>query len=272
MIGKFYGKFIPGLSLLRKRSLPREKDGQEENMTDSSHILIVEDDDRLARLISAYLVREDFRVTVVDRGDTAPAAILDENPDLVILDLMLPGKDGLTICQEVRPHFAGFILMLTAREDDMDEVVGLEVGADDYVKKPVDPRVLLARIRAILRRKPPVDLSETPESEDAGESLPLVFGSLTIRITAFQVLLDGDAVTLTTTEFDLLLLLARNAGNILSRDFLHRELRGVDYDGLDRSVDMGVSRLRKKLGDDPKSPRRIKTVWGKGYLFVEEAW
>ena len=241
-------------------------------MIDPSHILIVEDDDRLARLISAYLTREDFRVTVVDRGDTAPAAILDQQPDLVILDLMLPGKDGLTICQEVRPHFPGRIMMLTAREDDMDQVVGLEVGADDYVKKPVDPRVLLARIRAVLRRGPSATAEAPSESEPSPETLPLIFGSLTIQTTAFQVLLDGAPVTLTTTEFDLLLLLARNAGNILSRDFLHTELRGVDYDGLDRSVDMGVSRLRKKLGDDPKSPRRIKTVWGKGYLFVEEAW
>lgn len=241
-------------------------------MTDPSHILIVEDDDRLARLISAYLIREEFRVTVVDRGDTAPSAILDQNPDLVILDLMLPGKDGLTICQEVRPHYPGLIMMLTAREDDMDQVVGLEVGADDYVKKPVDPRVLLARIRAILRRRSPALAEAPPETEAAPETLPLVFGSLTIQTAAFQVLLDKEVVTLTTTEFDLLLLLARNAGTILSRDFLHRELRGVDYDGLDRSVDMGVSRLRKKLGDDPKSPGRIKTVWGKGYLFVEEAW
>ncbi len=247
----------------------------EEKMKDSIHIMIVEDDARLAELIRDYLVREAFRVTLVPRGDTAPGEILAARPDLVILDLMLPGKDGLAVCQEVRPRYAGPILMLTAREGDMDEVAGLEMGADDYVKKPVDPRVLLARIRAILRRRGPVTPAGVAAGRDADANPatdPLVFGSLTIRNAAYQVLLEGRPVTLTTTEFDLLLLLARNGGTILSRDFLHRELRGVDYDGVDRSVDMGVSRLRKKLGDDPKSPRRIKTVWGKGYLFVKDAW
>jgi DNA-binding response OmpR family regulator len=188
----------------------------------------------------------------------------------VVLDLTLPGKDGLAVLQQVRPAYGGLILILTAREDDMDQVAGLEMGADDYVKKPVEPRVLLARIRALLRRTRASD-SNQPEQSD-GYPDELNFGGLSISRQAHRVCLEGKTIDLTTNEFELLLLLAANAGTILDRDTIYKVLRGINYDGLDRSVDVSISRLRKKLGDASSSPRRIKTIWGRGYLFVKDAW
>jgi DNA-binding response OmpR family regulator len=230
-------------------------------------ILLVEDDRRLATLVRDYLGRQGFEVAVEDRGDTAADRIRRERPDLVILDLMLPGRDGLEVCREVRPTHDGPILILTAREDDIDEVAGLEIGADDYVKKPVEPRVLLARVRALLRR---VDGSN--RSPEIARDRALAFGSLRIATTSRTVELEGQPVELTTNEFDLLRLLASRAGEVVSRDWLFRELRGIEYDGVDRSVDIAISRLRKKLEADPSHPRRIRTVWRRGYLFVPDAW
>jgi DNA-binding response OmpR family regulator len=240
-------------------------------MSTFSHILLVEDDIRLSELIKDYLKQYGFTVLTETRGDTGMLRIIRENPDLVILDLMLPGKDGLTVCRSVRERYRGPILMLTAREDDMDQVAGLEIGADDYVKKPVEPRVLLARVRALLRRynKPPPDNGmETSEPQPNG----LVFDSLVINRSSQNVILAGQPVDLTTNEFSLLWLLAANCGRILSRDTIFKEIRGIPYDGVDRSVDVTISRLRKKLGDNPAKPWRIKTVWGQGYLFVKDAW
>ncbi len=236
-------------------------------MNDSVRILLVEDDVRLSALIREYLSPHGFDVRIEHRGDRACERILKENPDLVVLDLMLPGKDGLSVCQEIRAEYQKPILILTAREDDMDQVAGLEIGADDYVKKPVVPRVLLARIRALLRRTG----GEKASSQSNGNDR-IVFGSLDIRKTSRTVILDGNIVDLTTSEFDLLCFLASHAGVVVDRNSLYYRLKGIDYDGLDRSADLAVSRLRKKLGDDPKSPRRIKTVWGQGYLFVKETW
>ncbi|EAT15499.1 two component transcriptional regulator, winged helix family [Desulfuromonas acetoxidans DSM 684] len=238
------------------------------HMTMRKHLFLVEDDQRLGDLITSYLTQQGFSVTIERRGDSAPARILDEQPDLVVLDLLLPGLDGLTICQQVRTGYGGPILMLTALEDDMDQVAGLEMGADDYVKKPVQPRVLLARIRALLRRV------EKTAAETDTASVPineLVFGGLRINHTAQSVLLNQQPVILTTNEFNLLWLLARHAGQILDRATIYRELRGIDYDGLDRSVDLTISHLRKKLEDDADRPQRIKTVWGQGYLFALQA-
>lgn len=240
-------------------------------MNEMPHILVVEDDERLAALIKEYLQKQGFTVSIEDRGDTAVARILTEMPDLVILDLMLPGKDGLAVCQSVRSYYHGPILILTAREDDMDQVAGLEMGADDYVKKPVEPRVLLARIRALLRRleKNSSDVTAGGKGDKTNE---LNFGELSICKHSHNVLLSGEVIDLTTNEFGLLCYLAGNSGNVMSRETLYRELRGIEYDGLDRSMDVMVSRLRKKLGDDSASPRRIKTIWGQGYLFVKDAW
>lgn len=234
-------------------------------------ILIVEDDQRLACLIRDYLQVQGYQVLIEGRGDRAVERIVRENPDLVILDLMLPGKDGLEVCRAVRGDYSGQILMLTAREDDMDQVVGLELGADDYVKKPVEPRVLLARIRAHLRR---INIQSEKDAQSADGNFEDImnFGTLQICRSSHTVFLDNRPVDLTTNEFELLLILACNAGKVMNRDALFRELRGIDYDGLDRSVDIAVSRLRKKLDDDSDEPQRIKTIWRKGYLFIMDAW
>lgn len=227
-------------------------------------ILIVEDDQRLAELTQEYLQSNGLQVDIESDGGHAAARILKEQPDLVVLDLMLPGEDGLSICRKVRGQFAGPILMLTARTDDMDEVLGLEMGADDYVCKPVRPRVLLARIRALLRRS---------EGGEAPTENPrrLEFGQLVIDSAMREAWLRGASVELTSAEFDLLWLLAANAGRILSREEIFTALRGIEYDGQDRSIDVRISRIRPKIGDDPMHPRLIKTVRSKGYLFVAEA-
>jgi DNA-binding response OmpR family regulator len=234
-------------------------------MANLKHILVVEDDPRLSALIHDYLGQQGFQVSIEERGDRAATRIQHEQPDLLILDLMLPGKDGLAICQEARGNYSGPILILTARDDDMDQVAGLEMGADDYVKKPVLPRVLLARIRALLRRF-------HKETQVVGPTDEMCFGGLKISRLAHKVVLDGDVVEVTTNEFDLLWLLAANSGQILGREQILGSWRGIAYDGLDRSVDITVSRLRRKLGDDVGQPRRIKTIWGQGYLFVRDAW
>jgi len=240
-------------------------------MATSSRILVVEDDQRLACLIKDYLQLQGYLVLIEGRGDRAVDRIFREAPDLVILDLMLPGKDGLEVCREVRSEYFGPILMLTAREDDMDQVVGLELGADDYVKKPVEPRVLLARIRALMRRVNVQSNADARLVESNFEHM-LSFGSLQICRSSHCAFLGKRSVDLTTNEFELLWFLASNAGKVMSRDAIFWELRGIDYDGLDRSVDIAVSRLRKKLEDDSGEPQRIKTIWRRGYLFVRDAW
>ncbi len=231
---------------------------------EKKRILLVEDDLRLAALVSEYLEKQEYEMEVEHHGDKAVQKIIQGKPDLVILDLMLPGKDGFSICRDVRHSYKGPILILTAREDDMDQVVGLELGADDYVKKPVEPRVLLARIRALFRRSLPV--------EGAEQVTDLAFGELSLCSSSRNVTLEDEAVDLSTTEFDLLWLLASRAGEVLDRDLLCQTVKGVEYDGIDRSIDVAVSRLRKKLKDNPDHPDRIKTVWGSGYLFVSDAW
>ena len=230
-------------------------------MSDRSRILIVEDDARLAELTCDYLESQGLAVAIQADGRRAVSQILAERPALVVLDLMLPGESGFAICKRVREHgYDGPILMLTARTDDLDQVQGLEMGADDYVCKPVRPVVLLARIRALLRRH------ETPTEEVQR----LVFGSLELDHARLEASLGGERVELTGAEFDLLWLLALNAGRTLSREEIFTQLRGIEYDGQDRSIDVRISRIRPKLGDDPVTPRLIKTIRGKGYLFVRE--
>ncbi len=234
----------------------------------SPRILIVEDDARLASLTKEYLEGNGFQVQVEGDGSKAVERINTVKPDLVILDVMLPGEDGLSICRKVKTDSDLPILMLTARTDDMDQVLGLEMGADDYVAKPVRPRVLLARVRALLRR------AETPASspaEDTSSTTPrLEFGGLVIDSAMREAWLEGTSIDLTSAEFDLLWLLASNAGRVLTREEIFTALRGIEYDGQDRSIDVRVSRIRPKVGDDPMHPRRIKTVRSKGYLFVKE--
>ncbi|WOG29247.1 winged helix-turn-helix domain-containing protein [Endozoicomonas sp. 8E] len=232
--------------------------------SETGRILIVEDDERLATLTRDYLENNGLSVSIEGDGGKAVDRILEERPDLVVLDLMLPGEDGVSICRRVRGQYAGQILMLTARTDDLDEVLGLEMGADDYVAKPVRPRVLLARIRALLRR----NQGPMEEQEEQGSSR-LMFGPLVVDNSMREAWLNDVSVELTSAEFDLLWLLCSNAGRVLSREEIFSQLRGIEYDGQDRSIDVRVSRIRPKIGDDPMHPRLIKTVRSKGYLFVK---
>lgn len=228
---------------------------------EKERIVIVEDDAKLASLISEFLQSQGLTIDLIEDGGRAVDFILANPPALVILDLMLPGDDGLTVCHKLRENgFARPILMLTARSDDQDHIKGLELGADDFVNKPVRPQVLLARIRALLRRA---------ETDTQDRSLTrLTFGALVIDHTRREAWLKGQLIDLTGAEFDLLWLLASNAGRILSREETFVALRGIEYDGQDRSIDVRISRIRPKIGDDPDMPRLIKTVRSKGYLFV----
>ena len=233
------------------------------NTVPQHSILLVEDDLRLAELVSRYLENQGFRMTIVSRGDQVVELVQRDNPDLLILDLGLPGEDGFTICRRLRPTYTNPILILTARDNDIDHVLGLELGADDYVIKPVEPRVLLARIGVLLRR------SRAP-IPTAGKTL--AFGRLLINVVSRSVKWDGRSIALSRNEFDLLVHLASHAGEIQSREKLFKSLYNRDYDGLDRMLDIRISRLRKKLDDDAENPQRIKTIWGQGYLFVPDAW
>lgn len=229
--------------------------------TGNQSILLVEDDPDLARMVAEYLTENGYRVSVDSRGDTAVNRIVSELPEAVILDVNLPGMDGFSVCRQVRDSYPGTILMLTARAGEMDEVLGLECGADDYLLKPVRPRALLARLKAHLRRHVPAEQPTLP---------PIVVGGLTVDASRRRVELRGKVLELTSAEFDVLKLLAENAGTTLSRGDIYQAIHGMRYDGLDRSIDLRISRLRKKLGDDPTQPTRIKSVRGTGYLLSIE--
>jgi DNA-binding response OmpR family regulator len=232
-------------------------------MNENPDLLIVEDDDRLAQLIQAYFMRAGFNTEVVSQGAEAITRCRQKPPDLVLLDLMLPDMDGIAVLRQIRQQYQGKVLMMTASSSDIDQVMGFETGADDYVNKPVEPRVLLARVNSLLKRRA-IDKQRHQDE--------LVFGSMSINNLTKTVILNQQIIKLTTHEFDLLQLLAKHAGSVLTRDDIYHHLRGLDYDGSDRAVDIKISRLRKKLGDDATEPKRIKTIWGKGYLFVPSAW
>lgn len=239
----------------------------EEGTAVTVRILLVEDDHKLSHLIKDFLeTTGEFAVDIEPRGDRAPARIVGERPDLVILDVMLPGLDGLQVCRQVRERYPGPILMLTALGDEVDEVVGLELGADDYVAKPASPRKLLARVRTLLRRSGTA--GEARAARATGDDRRVDLGDLVVDSTNRVATLDGAPLDLTTAEFDLLWLLARHAGQTLDRETIYDELRGIEWDGLDRSIDLRVARLRRKLGDDARNPRRIKSIRGVGYLLA----
>ncbi len=221
-------------------------------------ILVVEDDIELAQLVREALQRDGYEVALHHRGDTAVEAIRRIDPDLLVLDLMLPGSDGFDVLRQLRPAWRRPVLMLTARGDAFDQVSGLELGADDYVVKPVLPRVLLARVKALLRRAAPV----------VDEQAPLRVGGLRIVPSAREVRVGESLVRLSDAEYDLLWFLARNAGRVVGREELFQELRGIDYDGLDRSMDLRVSKLRARLRDALGGEGPIRTVHGRGYLFA----
>ena len=233
------------------------------------HIMLVEDDMSLAEWFSDYLSEQGYLVTLATRGDIAIELIEADQPDLVILDIMLPVKDGFEVCLAIRPFYHGPILMMTARDHETDEVLGLELGADDYVVKPVKPRVLLSRIKALFRRSAASEVVPEVVETDPNK---IAFGQLSIDANSRTTTLAGIKVSISSNEFDVLWQLAQSADSLVSRKELVIQRRGIDYDGFDRSIDILVSRIRKKLGDDASNPYRIKTVWGKGYLFVKDAW
>ncbi len=238
---------------------------------DMNKIVFVEDDPEVGSLIAAYLGKHDIDVIVEPRGDRAEEVILREKPDLVLLDIMLPGKDGMTICRDLRAQWQGPIVLLTSLDSDMNHILSLEMGASDYILKTTPPAVLLARLRLHLRQHVAQPTGEKPAS-GLTQHKAIRFGTLSIDPVNRQVLLSGVNVTLSTADFDLLWELATHAGQIMDRDALLKNLRGVTYDGMDRSVDVAISRLRKKLLDSATEPYRIKTVRNKGYLFAPHAW
>ena len=221
-------------------------------------VLIIDDDRKHSELLQAYFKRYGINLICAYDAEEGFKKLNREDPDLLLLDVMLPGKDGFEICREVRKTSNLPIIMLTARGDVIDRVSGLELGADDYVAKPFEPRELVARVQATLRR-----------AESTGPAPgKLEFEGLSIETDTRTVEVDGKPVTLTSMEFELLLILARRHGRKLSRDDILSELRGIDAAILTRSVDIMISRLRQKLGDSVKPPRFIQTVWGRGYSFV----
>jgi two-component system, OmpR family, phosphate regulon response regulator OmpR len=221
-------------------------------------LLLIEDDSRLADMVSEYLGKAGFQVIHAENGRRGLALHGREPVDAVILDLMLPDADGLEICRMIRARSDSPILMLTARGDPMDRVVGLEMGADDYLPKPFEPRELLARLRAILRRR-----RAGPEPD------VLRYGRLEIDRGAREVRLDGATRVLTGYQFALLLALAEHAGRVMSRDALMDLIKGEQIEAFDRSIDVHVSRIRAAIEDDPRKPRRVITVRGMGYLFAK---
>jgi two-component system response regulator RstA len=243
-------------------SLAREP-GNAPTASRRSRVLLVEDSARLAASIRDYLERHGFEVYIEGDGLVVPERFERLKPDLVILDLMLPGKDGLAICRELRGAAQVPILILTAKAENIDQVLGLEMGADDYVVKPVEPRVLLARVEALLRRTR-VALPETRE-------VTLTAGRLAIDGARRAATVDARPVDLTTGDFDILWLLASRQGNVVTRDEILRVVRGIDYDGLDRSIDARICRLRRKLQDAGGAESMIKTVRLRGYLFTGDA-
>jgi DNA-binding response OmpR family regulator len=238
---------------------PKDLFGPNRQMGQKHHILIIDDDSKLNKLLKEYMSPFGFDVLAAVEPEEGLRVLRTQSPDLVILDIMLPGMNGFELCKLIRQSHTVPIVMLTARGEVTDRIVGLELGADDYLAKPFEPRELVARIQAVLRR-----------SAEIRRLQALSFGRLTIDFGRRAAFLEGLPLSLTTNEFATLALLTRNVGRVLDRDQILQELRGIDSEAFNRSVDITISRLRQKLGDDPKAPSFIKTVWGTGYVFVGE--
>ncbi|MFG5779607.1 two-component system response regulator OmpR [Comamonas sp. J-3] len=230
-------------------------------------ILVVDDDARIRDLLRRYLSHEGFEVMIAEDGKGLQRILLRETVDLIVLDLMMPGEDGLSICRRLRAsNDRTPIIMLTAKGEDVDRIVGLEVGADDYIGKPFNPRELLARIHAVLRRRPPQEAPGAP----SGENEVVTFGPFTFDMSTRVLTKDGEELPLTTGEFAMLKTLVRHPRQPLSREKLALLARGREFEPFDRSLDVQVSRLRKLVEVDPAAPRYIQTVWGVGYVFVPD--
>jgi len=224
----------------------------------TDRILLIEDDKRLAGMVKSYLGQFGFSVTAAHSGGDGISLYRRESFDAIILDLMLPDMDGLEVCRQIRADRQARILMLTARGDAMDRIIGLEIGADDYLAKPFEPRELLARLRSILRRARDNDKPEV-----------LRFGRLEIDVGSREVRLGGKPRTLTSYQFALMLSLAQHAGRVMSREALMDLVKNERFEAFDRSIDVHISRIRAAIEDDPKNPRRVITVRGAGYVFAK---
>ena len=233
--------------------------------SDKEHILIVDDDPGLRELLQQYLSEQGYEVAAVNDGVEMEQHLTQQPADLVILDLMLPGEDGLTLARKLRTQSALPIIMLSARGEDIDRIIGLEVGADDYLAKPFNPRELLARIRAVLRRKE----STKPETEEP-ESGVFSFDAYKLDVNSHLLARDGEEVALTAGEFNLLRIFVEHPNRVLSRDVLMDLIKGYERTPFDRSIDVRVTRLRHKIENDPAAPVYIRTVWGEGYLFAPQ--
>ncbi|PID45330.1 MAG: DNA-binding response regulator [Proteobacteria bacterium] len=229
------------------------------NRTASLSILLVEDDAEIARLLGMLFTSEGFTFHLVDHDDEAVEAIRQHLPNIVILDVMLPGMSGVDICRSIRTFYQGAVMMLTASEDDITEIASLNVGADDYLTKPVRPHVLMAHIHSLLRRVQPSTPAITVYCN----------GALRVDLASRQAEVNRQAIPLTSSEFDLLALLIKHEGQIVSRDHCYQQLRGIEYDGIDRSMDMRISGLRKKLEQLEQDSPIIQTIRGKGYMLVK---
>jgi DNA-binding response OmpR family regulator len=232
--------------------------------TPAAKVLVVDDEERLRELLRGYLAQAGFTVLLAADGRQALELARAERPDLLVLDLMLPGIDGLEVCRQLRAFSDAYVLMLTARAEEIDRVVGLEVGADDYLTKPFSPRELVARVRAMLRRPRTSGRQEARASEPA-EAPAQVLGPLRIDAARHEVTLDGSLLTLTATEYELLLTLAAHPGRVFTRAQLLEQVWGGDYFGDDHVVDVHIANLRRKLREDMARPRLVETVRGVGY-------
>lgn len=233
---------------------------------ENPRILVVDDDEKIRTLLTKYLENENLAVSAVEDGKSMDEKLGEETFDLVVLDLMLPGEDGLSIARRLKANSPIPIIMLSARGEETDRIIGLEVGADDYLPKPFNPRELLARIRAVLRRQD--SQASTPDSPEVPEVYR--FGDYTLDSAAQRLLRNDLEVELTSGEFTLLEILVRHPNRVLSRDQLVDLIKGYDRSPFDRSIDVRVTRLRRKVEDDPSHPVYIRTVWGKGYLFTPQ--
>ena len=227
--------------------------------------LIVDDDQRLRDLLTEYLSGYGFHISTLPDGRDILKSIQKTKPDIIILDIMMPQKDGLEVLKEIRQDFGIPVIMLTARGDDADRIVGLELGADDYLPKPFNPRELLARMRAVLRRSAAIGAGQTT----GGQSLILRVGGLVLNKARRTVEVEGRERALSSTEYELLRVLMEHPNRVLSRDALMNMARGRDFMAFDRSIDVHISKLRAKVEADPRAPMRIKTVWGTGYMIVD---
>ncbi len=228
-------------------------------------VLIIDDDEKLRKLLKEYLEGNGFKVVTLADGSDVKKTLRKASPEMVILDIMLPGKDGLEVLKEIRTDNTVPVIMLTAKGDQTDRIVGLELGADDYLPKPFNPRELLARMKAVLRRAIPENRDQAGKKED-----PLLKAGGVILNTARQTIqVEGKELELSSTEYRILEVLMRHPNVVFSRDQLMNLARGRDFMAFDRSIDVHISKLRAKLEPDPRSPMRIKTVWGAGYMFID---